>query len=301
MNWDDIRIVDTAARARSLSGAARMLNLSQPQLSRRLRKVEDEIGARLFDRTPQGLRPTVAGSRLIPLAEKMRGSAEAIERALPDLARSGMGVVRLSVDEVRGRLITDHIAALRERLDGIEIEIISAQMHVDHIMRETEIQIRSCLPESETLVVRRLGHMAYAAYGSEAYLAANPAALTEARFAACDWIGLAPDRLWYPEIDQWLARNLAERPSLRVNTMTAALDAVAAGVGLGVLPVFMADRHPALRRVAGPDDALLSDENLVVHRDILREPAVRRTIDAVVALYRDARPQLRGTVERDAA
>ncbi|MDN3719261.1 LysR family transcriptional regulator [Roseibium salinum] len=66
MNWDDLKLIDAAARHRSLSGAAKALNLSQPQLSRRLKGFEERIGARLFDRTPTGLKPTEAGARLIP-------------------------------------------------------------------------------------------------------------------------------------------------------------------------------------------------------------------------------------------
>jgi len=295
MNWSDLQIVDTAARARSLSGAARMLGLSQPQLSRRLRQIEETIGARLFERTPQGLRPTPAGSRLIPLAEDMREAADAVLRVLPDLASSSMGVVRLSVDEVRGKFLTDHIAALTNALDGIEVEIISAHMHADHARRETEIQIRSCLPDSETLIVRRLGQMAYTVYGSREYAAAHPDAFTDSRFSSCDWIGLVQTRLWYPEIDQWLSPRLEQRAAIRVNTMTAAMDAAAGGAGLAVLPAFMADPHPGLVRVMDPVEALLSVENLVVHRDVLREPAVRKTVDVIAGLYRTARPELSGS------
>ncbi len=83
MNWDDLKLVDAAARMRSLSGAAKALDISQPQLSRRLKSFEDRIGARLFDRTPTGLKPTDAGLRLIPLADDMRKKAEAAARILP--------------------------------------------------------------------------------------------------------------------------------------------------------------------------------------------------------------------------
>jgi DNA-binding transcriptional LysR family regulator len=42
MNWDDLKLIDAAARMRSLSGAARALDISQPQLSRRLKGFEDK-------------------------------------------------------------------------------------------------------------------------------------------------------------------------------------------------------------------------------------------------------------------
>ena len=49
-----------------------------------------------------------------------------------------------------------------------------------------------------------------------------------------------------------------------------------------------------------PDPALNAIENLIVHRDLLGEPAVRRTVDALAALYRTARPKLMGEPPGDA-
>ncbi len=294
MNWDDLRLFDAAANARSLSGAAKRIGLSQPQLTRRLRRLEAELGARLFERTPTGLKPTLAGQRLMPLAGEMRRAADAVERARPAIARAALQVVRISVDEVRERLLTAHLADLLAALDGIEIEIMSSHDPESHVGRETELQIRACLPETDSLVARGLGRIAYGVYGSRRYVADNPAAARADRYTACRWIGLAPDRLWYPEQRQWLTDQGVSGDRLRVNTMTAALDAAAGGAGLAILPCFMADADPRLVAVSPPIDALVSSEHLVVHRDLLREPAIRRAIDAVAGLYRRARPALIG-------
>lgn len=295
MNWDDLKFVDAAARMRSLSGAARALNLSQPQLSRRLRQFEDKIGARLFERTPSGLKPTEAGLRLIPLAADMRARADAAERTLPDLAGSALRVVRIAVDEVRARIIADNLAFLMEQLEGIEVELISSHHHADHENRGTELQIRNCLPESDTLVARKLGLMTYAVYGAETYISRHPQAATDLRYDTCRWIGFAPDNLWYPAQARWLDGRLSRRPDLRTNTMTTALDMAAGGIGLALLPVFMGDQTPGLRRLTPPLAELTNTEHIVVHRDLKREPAVRRTIDAVVALYRLSANLLSGT------
>jgi DNA-binding transcriptional LysR family regulator len=146
MNWDDLKLVDAAARARSLSGAAKALDISQPQLSRRLKAFEDRVGARLFDRTPSGLKPTEAGQRLIPLAADMRQRADAAARIMPDLAGASLRVVRVAVDEVRARVLTDMYPLLDDRLKDIELELISSHSHVDHQSRSIELQIRNCLP-----------------------------------------------------------------------------------------------------------------------------------------------------------
>lgn len=290
MNWDDLRLVDAAARSMSLSAAASSLGLSQPQLSRRLRRFEETLGARLFDRTPQGLRPTRAGRKLIPLAAAMRDAADAVGRAAPDLPEAALSVVRLSVDEVRERFLTPRLPWLMARCAGVTFEIVSAHLHADHLRRETEIQLRSCLPETDQLIVRRVGAIAYAVFAAPALAEAD-----QRDDPAAPWIGLAEDQLWYPEVGHWLSRNRqSRRDAARFNTMTGVQEAAAAGLGLAVLPAFMGDADPRLRRLSGPLEGVAGPENIIVHRDLLREPAVRAAVDALAALYRAEAATLAG-------
>ena len=295
MNWDDLKLVDAAARMRSLSGAAKSLDISQPQLSRRLKMFENRIGARLFDRTPTGLKPTEAGLRLIPLADDMRKKAEAAARILPDLSGSALKVVRVAVDEVRSRVLTDRFAALTSLLDGIELELISSHQHVNHQSRSIELQIRNCLPETDTLIARKIGDLAYAVFGARSYVGNNPAARTEDRYTACTWLGFAPDDLWYPSHMQWLDSRLPARPRLRSNTMTTLMNMTAAGSGLALLPVFMGTRNPDLVQLTAPLPELTNAEHIIVHRDLRREPAVRRAMDAIAQIYREMAPLLNGS------
>ncbi len=294
MNWDDLKLIEAAARMRSLSGAARALNLSQPQLSRRLKAFEDKVGARLFERTPTGLKPTEAGLRLIPIAGEMRLTADAASRVLPDLSGSALKVVRVAVDEVRARVLTDRFADLVRMLDGIELEIMSSHQHVDHQSRGIELQIRNCLPETDTLIARKVGATAYGVYGSQDYVRRYPEALTESRYSACNWLGFAPDGLWYASQAQWMDNMHVSRPTLRTNTMTSLLNMTAAGAGLALLPAFMADPHPDLVGLSGPLADVTYPEHIIVHRDLRREPAVRSAIDAISRIYKDLEPSLLG-------
>ncbi|GAB4511751.1 MAG: LysR family transcriptional regulator [Roseibium sp.] len=294
MNWDDLKLVDAAARMRSLSGAARALDISQPQLSRRLKGFEDKIGARLFDRTPTGLKPTEAGLRLIPLAEDMRKNAEAATRVLPDLSGSALKVVRVAVDEVRARVLTDCFGELTALLGDVELELISSHQPVNHQSRTIELQIRNCLPETDTLIACKIGDLAYAVYGARHYVSDNPAAMTEDRYSDCSWLGYAPDGLWYPTQSRWLETRVKRRPKFRSNTMTTLINMTASGAGLALLPVFMGDANSALVRLTPPLAELTNPEHLVVHRDLRREPAVRTAMDAISRIYRSMAPQLTG-------
>jgi DNA-binding transcriptional LysR family regulator len=294
MNWDDLKLIDAAARMRSLSGAARALDISQPQLSRRLKGFEDKVGARLFDRTPSGLKPTEAGLRLIPLAEDMRRNADAAARVLPDLSGSALKVVRVAVDEVRAHVLTDSFDRLSALLGDVELELISSHQPVNHQSRTIELQIRNCLPETDTLIARKIGDLAYAVYGSGRYVADNPAATTEDRYRDCAWLGFTPDDLWYPTQLRWLEARLEQRPKFRSNTMTTLMNMAASGAGLALLPVFMGDANGTLVRLTPPLPELTNTEHLVVHRDLKREPAVRTAMDAIARVYRSMASQLVG-------
>ncbi len=290
MNWDDLRVFDAAARMHGLTAASRVLGLSQPQMSRRLRAFEDKMGARLFDRTPNGLMITPAGEKLLPLAQQMRLVAEGVERVKPELAQSQRRVLRISLDEVREHFITVHLKELMADIGDAEIELFCGQMHLNHASRETEIQLRSCLPESETLIARKMGETVYGVYVSKNYQSRDDAAPADDP----NWIGFSADRLWYPELKQWMDRTLKYAPAMRFNTIPAQLNAARSGVGFAVLPRFLADPVRDLVRVDEFGDVYSASEHLIVHRDLLREPVVRRAVDAIAALYKKYQPAFGG-------
>lgn len=282
MNWEDLQLFEAAARMRGIAAAARTLHIGQPQLSRRLKRFEDLLGARLFDRTPNGLMLTPAGERLLPAVQEMRLIADKAERIKPELAKDAKRTIRFSLDEVRERFILENIKWLKTELPDVNIEVYSAHLHLDHAIRETDIQIRSCLPETETLIALKLGDLTYRVYVSKEYVAFdNTEPLDDP-----NWVTIGAERIWYPEIVEWLRVHIGETSALTVNTQTGVLHALEAGVGYGILPSFMGDASPKLRRVETVNSDLVSQENLIIHRDLLRDKTVRKVVNAIVALYR---------------
>src|SRR4029453_14484907 len=64
LNWDDLRVVLAVAENGTISGAAAVLRISHPTLSRRLRQIEERLGVRLFERTPSACLPTEVGEEM---------------------------------------------------------------------------------------------------------------------------------------------------------------------------------------------------------------------------------------------
>jgi LysR family transcriptional regulator for metE and metH len=78
----DLRLALALASAGTTAGAAAQLHLSQPAVSRALLALEERLGLALFDRTPRGLSPTLAGERLVSAAARLLAELGELEREL---------------------------------------------------------------------------------------------------------------------------------------------------------------------------------------------------------------------------
>ena len=80
MDIRQIRYALAVARERSFTGAAQRLHISQPPLTRQIRRLEDELGAPLFERTPKGMRLLPTGERFLAHARRVLAEVDAARR-----------------------------------------------------------------------------------------------------------------------------------------------------------------------------------------------------------------------------
>src|SRR5260370_29023377 len=93
--WDDVRFFLAVSREGSFSGAARVLGVDHVTVGRRITLLEDQLGAKLLSRTPEGFATTPAGQMILEQCEAMEGAALNLERLVAgqDKRTAGSGRV----------------------------------------------------------------------------------------------------------------------------------------------------------------------------------------------------------------
>jgi DNA-binding transcriptional LysR family regulator len=290
-DWDDLRVFLALSRESNLTATARKLGVSHPTVARRVKSLEDTIGARLFDRLPDRFVLTAAGEELLADAQAMEQAAESIGRRSAGLTDTARGTVRISAGEAMTAFLARHLKHLRRNLQCVEFELVASHMLANLSRREADLLIREQVPDLASIVTRRLGRVAYAVYASPDLKVADAARDTLRRLA---WIGFDDEHDYMPG-QSWVLELLAgARPAVRMNNWLVLQEAARAGAGLALLPCYLGDEDPALRRIGPLLTDVAADQWLLVHRDLRDLPRVRAVMDALIQLFQDERGALAG-------
>src|ERR1700719_2227378 len=175
VDWDDLRTLILVARAGSLAGAAGALGSHRSTVLRRIERLEDRLGLRLFDRTPQGLVLTAAGERVSPNAELMSDAVDEILRSVEADHGRPAGHIRLATTfNLAFGLLPCPIDRFRLAYPEIMVEVIGtldgfSTIHPDQF----DLALRTFRDPAghEQMVGRRLGKLQLAVYGTKSYFA----------------------------------------------------------------------------------------------------------------------------------
>ncbi|MEO1191446.1 MAG: LysR family transcriptional regulator [Pseudomonadota bacterium] len=291
-DWDNLRVFLAVAEEGTLTAAARRLKVSHPTIARRLKALEEELGARLFERLPDGYQPTDQAIGLLEEARLMGAAAQALERRAAGLGDTHLGTVRIAVDETLADFLSRKIGALARAHSCIEFEIAVTHLSANLSRREADLMIRPQVPDLANLVQRKLATVEYALYAT-AQLAARWDG-SEAGLRGLPWVGFDEDHRYMPGQD-WQQSFLGEqKPQLRTNNGLVLARAICGGSGVGILPCFFGDSEPGLTRLLPPLEAARTQQWLLVHPDLRRVRRVRIVIDALAALFAQERALLEG-------
>jgi DNA-binding transcriptional LysR family regulator len=250
LDWNDLRTVLAVARAGSLAGAARELDLRHSTVFRRIGEAERRLGARLFERARSGWTPNAQGEAVARAASDMETAALSAERAISGADERLAGTIRIATSELlAGYLLPPLLARFLAEHPGIEIEADVSNRNVDLTRREADLALRATTQPPEALVGRRVAVMRYAVYAAKAIVGRRRGAPV---LQELPWVGF-DERIAHFQIAKWFREALPQvRPRLRLDSMPALLEAAAAGIGAALLPTFAGSQEPRLLRVTPP-------------------------------------------------
>jgi DNA-binding transcriptional LysR family regulator len=274
MDWALLCTFEAVARLGSVTAAAKALGVSQSTVSRHLDRLEAEARSPLVTRE-RPVRLTERGARLLAAMGPMVEGALGARSALED-EDALVGEVTIStVAEILRWELCPRLPELLARHPQLRLRVLTGNSLVSLAAGEADVALRLRRPETGDLIVRRVGLYEHALFLAQA-LHASP---------ELPWLGLTGSLADIPE-QRYAERAFSDRPArLLVEDVESLALAVAAGLGVAVLPRGLAARVGGLREVQ-PGEVGARDPGpppsralwLVVHRARHKLPRVQAVV-----------------------
>jgi DNA-binding transcriptional LysR family regulator len=281
--WDDLRFVLAIGRSGNLAAAAEALSVNHSTMFRRLNAIEAAIGAKLFERLATGYRPTESGQRLIEAAERMEAEALALDRELTGRDTRLSGKLRVTCSETLGlKALTPLIRAFRDKHPGIVVELSVDNRQVDMARREADVAIRATRPAEGDLFGRKIADVRWGFFAARDYLKRRGTPKRLADFSTHDLIGWT-DNAPQTRAGTYLSKQVPADANIgfRTSGFVSQYVAARAGLGIALLPVYLAADDKDIVPVLGRVDDLVTEMWIVTHRSLKDTARVRSFMDDV--------------------
>tara|TARA_R110000796_G_scaffold88559_3_gene191037 strand:- start:252448 stop:253362 length:915 start_codon:yes stop_codon:yes gene_type:complete len=280
--WDDLQYFLAVAQEGKLSSAARRLRTSHVTVARRIERLEQGIGAKLFQRSPKGYTLTPMGERLMEPAKAMALEADKMLGVVGDGTVPLSGVIRLSVPEGYGNFfIAEKLPQFASQHPNLTIEMVNIQQIVSLSRREADISVSLSVPKAGSYHSENISSYILYIYASRDYLARNRAIKQRSDLAGHPFIGYIEDMIFTPELNYLGEIIPGLRPSYQTSSVFAQLKACRAGYGLCVLPYYMGDMFDDLVAVLPKVIPIHRDYWLVCHNDMIDATRIRPLVDFI--------------------
>ena len=267
MDWNNLRVFLAVARAGQFLSAARHLKLDHATVGRRITALERSLHARLLDRRTTGVLLTEAGQRLLAAAERIETEVLQASAALSNTDVQLSGNVRIGApDGLSTYYVAGLCADLLERHPAITVQLVPTPQAIAISRREVDIAIVLEKPEAGRFVTRKLTDYSLGIFATRAYIDRRGIPLRPGDLKHHRLVGYVEDFIYSPALNY--VRELFEDTPTNFQCASAVgqLEAVRAGLGLGVVHHFVARSHDDLVPIF-PERRALRSYWIVEHKD----------------------------------
>jgi DNA-binding transcriptional LysR family regulator len=242
-DFEALAIFAKVVELRSFAGAAAELALSKATVSKAVSRLEERLGARLFNRTSRRLALTDAGQRLAVRAARLLADGEAAENETLAQSTAPRGLVRLAAPMTFGvKSVAPLLPEFLAQYPDVSIDLHLSDATVDLIGEGFDVGLRIARLPDSSLIARRLCAMPRYTVASPSYLKrygrpTHPMHL--AQHKCFGYAYLSTPNVWHYTNASGEQANVRPAGQLRVNNGEAVLPAVIAGLGIADLPEFI--------------------------------------------------------------
>ena len=289
MDWDDMRVFLALARMESLGRAGQHLRLDPATVGRRIARLEEGLGRRLFTRSHQGYALTDEGARLLPHAVAAENTMAAAAQEAAEASTGLSGQIRVGApDGCANYLLPQVVAAICEANPALDVQIIALPRVFNLSRREADMAIGVSAPQTGRLSVQKICDYRLHLAAATSYLDRHPPITKAEDLRQHRVIGYIPDMIFDSELD-YLAELGLERVALGSNSVAVQFNFIRHGAGLGVVHDFALPSAPGLVRILPHEFSLKRSFYLIRHLDDRRVSRLNRFSEA---LYRGIRKEL---------
>ena len=283
--WSDFKVLLALARAGSVAGAARELQVDTSTASRRLAALEEAVGARLLIRGGREFTWTPEGRTLIAAGEAIEAAVTQALRSVRSAKTEVNGTVRVSVPPAFVPvLLRGVLPALRGAHPDLRVELAGGFERANLARGDADVAVRMARPDEPDLVACHAFDCGWFPYAADSYLQARgrPERYEDLARHALVLYSEAMQRV--PPLRWMEAYAGAAHDMLRVDNVEVACQTVAAGGGIAVLPGFLGDTVSGLQRVF-PQRVAVNAGWIVYHESARDTTRVRVTVEALLAFF----------------
>lgn len=275
VKWDDLRVFLEVARQASVHAAAKKLRLDHSTVCRRVGKLESVLSVKLLNRTRKGVTVRADVHELLKHIENMDVHANALEDAIVRGSAGASQLVRVATMEGLASQYVAHRLPLLPQFDAsVRLELVSIPQTVDLSRKEADLFLSFFNPRAAGLTSKRVGSVAMHLYCSPAYMRRRGTPQTLADLADHDFVGYIEELLTIDAV-RWLD-DLVEKPRMVFysNSILAQCNAAIGGLGIVMLPTFVASGAHGLQRLF-PDVSVQRDVWLSIRTEQAHLPRIK--------------------------
>lgn len=259
----DLEVTLALVRGGTLARAGERLGVDGSTVFRSLQRIERGLGRPLFERTRSGYLATELASALAEHAERMETALEAARSSIESAPSQISGTVRVTTtDTVLHGLVAPALRGLRTAHPLLSYELHTGNELASLTRRDADIAVRATKRPPQHLVGKHVGPIRVAVYAAKRGAVRR---FADVEAGKPDWI--APDDALpeHPSV-VWRKRHFPKvSPRYRVNSILSVLELVALGLGVGIVPLFLAEGRRDIVALTEPLEECETELWLLTH------------------------------------